>query len=171
MEKQLPKKKKIERGWGWRWWCWRQCSVLNSEISCVLHPGPRHRGGHRGGGTSHQLHSGNGLRWAEHHGVWRMVSQWHCLRQTATRSSHWHHILHPACRVSTEDLAGFWSFFYFIFFTYCTGIACSVEHQTHDQNVVSSNLGRSSGTVFFFRVNFLCRLLVSVPPLCYCSCT
>ena len=37
-----------------------------------------------------------------------------------------------------------------------------VEHWTHDWKVASSNTGRSSGRIFFFRVNFVCWLLFSV---------
>ena len=43
-----------------------------------------------------------------------------------------------------------------------SGIACWLERQTHDQKVVSSNPGRSDGTVFFSRVNFVCWLLIGV---------
>ena len=37
-----------------------------------------------------------------------------------------------------------------------------VEHQTHNQKVVSSNSGRGSGRIFFSRVNFARRLLLGV---------
>ena len=37
-----------------------------------------------------------------------------------------------------------------------------VERWTRDQKVVSSNPGRSSGRLFFSRVNFVCGLLFSV---------
>ena len=38
-----------------------------------------------------------------------------------------------------------------------------VEHQTHDQKVVGSILGRSGGKIVFFRPNFLCWLLFQYP--------
>ena len=40
--------------------------------------------------------------------------------------------------------------------TYClgAGIACWLEHRTHDQKVASSDPGRSSQRTFFSRVNF-----------------
>ena len=36
------------------------------------------------------------------------------------------------------------------------GTACWLEHQIHDQKVVSSNPSRSAGRIFFSRVNFVC---------------
>ena len=39
------------------------------------------------------------------------------------------------------------------------GIACWYERRTPDQKAVSSNPGRSGGTVFFSRVNFVCCLI------------
>ena len=42
------------------------------------------------------------------------------------------------------------------------GIACWQEHQTHDRKVVSSNPSRSSGRIYFSRVNFVCWLLLRV---------
>ena len=42
------------------------------------------------------------------------------------------------------------------------GIACWLERQTHDQKVASLNPGRSSGRIFFSRVNFVCWLLIGV---------
>ena len=42
------------------------------------------------------------------------------------------------------------------------GIACWLDRQTRDQKVASSNPGRSSGRIFFSRVNFVCWLLFDV---------
>ena len=36
------------------------------------------------------------------------------------------------------------------------GIACWLERRTRDRKVASSNPGRSGGTIFFSRVNFVC---------------
>ena len=37
-----------------------------------------------------------------------------------------------------------------------SGGSSVVEHQTRDQKVSGSSLGRSGGRIFFSRVNFLC---------------
>ena len=42
------------------------------------------------------------------------------------------------------------------------GIACWSEHRTRDQQVASSNPGKSGGRIFFFWVNFVCWLLFGV---------
>ena len=39
------------------------------------------------------------------------------------------------------------------------GINCWLENRTHDQKIVSSNPGRSSGKIFFPRVKFVCWLI------------
>ena len=42
------------------------------------------------------------------------------------------------------------------------GIACWLQHQTHDRKIASSNPSRSSRRIFFSRVNFVCWLLFGV---------
>ena len=44
-----------------------------------------------------------------------------------------------------------------------SGVAQWLEHWTHDWKVVGSNPCRSSGRIFFFRVDFLCWLLFQYP--------
>ena len=40
-------------------------------------------------------------------------------------------------------------------------MACWLERRTHDRKVASSNPGRSSGRIFFSRINFVCWLSFS----------
>ena len=48
-------------------------------------------------------------------------------------------------------------------YIFSSGIACwRYEHRTRDRKVASSNPGRSSGRIFFSRVNFVCWLLFDV---------
>ena len=47
--------------------------------------------------------------------------------------------------------------------TYAWSVAQWLERRTRDRKVPGSSPGRSGGWIFFFRVNFLCRLLFWYP--------
>ena len=70
-----------------------------------------------------------------------------------------------SCNEATHRSHRFQSVNYSVWYTLYTtsaGIACWLEHQTHDRKVVSLNPSRSGGRIFFSRVNFVCWLLLGV---------
>ena len=44
----------------------------------------------------------------------------------------------------------------YVYYIAGAGVACWLERRTRDRKVTSSNPGRSSGRIFFSRVNFVC---------------
>ena len=53
-------------------------------------------------------------------------------------------------------------FWVFSYIWHGAGIACWLEHQTHDREIAGSNPSRSGEGIFFSRVNFVCWLLFGV---------
>ena len=135
------------------WWC-----VLQKDHMCQFQAvGPCNKGPYCASGQWGRIHPEQNASWGCTEACWLWGKYIHlpvCHAQLLS------------CLSSSVSVGYSW-----LVIKYQVSIKHSllVEHQTRDQKVASLNPGSSGGRIFFFRVNFLCWLLVCVYSTpCYC---